>query len=595
MKAKRPWAHRALGVVVTAAVAVWTLAAPAHAVQATAATLYSLPNTASCTKALTNCVLYSKSAALPDGKMVAAFEESTVTSAGSAKGQTIPIYQSTDNGTTWTYLTGVPAPAYASSNSAYAPYVSNWTNPYLYVLPQAVGNLASGTLLMASVVSGDDYNYLDNKASNSSYQPTHDGDRSNTAIALYASTNDGSSWSIVNIIATGGWSNGAGYPATEDTYKQNDPVWEPYLMVYNNQLVCYYSDENDYTGYNATTGVLTLDPNNATTPDPDLQVLDHRTWDGLTADAWSSPVLDVSGTTVTNSSGYSELGGGRPGMTNVVQTSDGEWMMTFEYWGGGDNVRYKVSSSPLTFFSTGGTAGTGITSLSVTSGSAAMSEGGSPVLLRLPNGRILYNSAGSGAVWTNASGSSTGAWTEQQTTMPAAYSRSLTYVPATGRVEIIGGTTTIHYADIDFGNSVGAYDKLVNVGSGKNLGVYAADLLDGQDVVQWADNGSTDQQWHVTALGNGYDVLLDKNSGRALGIWQAGTASGADAVQWVQNASYDQQWQLIAVGSNYELLNRNSGLALTVSGASTSNGAQLVQQAYTGAGSQLWELVPVSS
>jgi hypothetical protein len=532
---------------------------------------------------------------LPSGRLVAAFEESTVTSSGSAKGQTIPIYKSDDGGTTWQYLTGVQAPAYASSNPAYSQYVSNWTNPYLYVPPQAVGNLASGTLLMASVVSGDDYYYLDQKASNPNYTPTHDGDRSNTAIALYASTDSGATWTFENIIATGGWSNGYSYPATEDTHHENDPVWEPYLMVYNNQLVAYYSDENDYTGYNTTTGAPTLDPNNSTTPDADTQILTHRTWNGLSSASWSSPVVDVSGTTITNSSGYSEIGGGRPGMANVVQTSDGMWMMTFEYWGGGNNVRYKFSSNPLNFYSVGGVAGTGVSSLPVTSGSGSLSQGGSPVLLRLPNGRILYNAAGSGNVWTNASGSSTGAWTQQATGMPAAYSRSLTYIPATGRVEIVGGTTTIQYADVDFGNSTGAYYKLVNENSGKDLGVWGADLLDGQKVVQWTDNGSADQLWHVMNLGNGYDTLLDKNSGRALGVWQASTASGANAVQWVQNASYDQQWQLVAVGSYYELKNRNSGLALSVSGGSTSDGAQVVQQAYTGATSQLWSLVQVSS
>ncbi|WP_236656507.1 RICIN domain-containing protein [Streptacidiphilus jiangxiensis] len=517
-----------------------------------------------------------------------------MTSSGSADGQTIPIYKSDDNGTTWQHLTDVEAPAYASSNSAYAQYVSNWTNPYLYVLPQAVGNLASGTLLMATVVSGDDHNYLDQKTGNPNYTPTHDGDRNNTAIALYSSTDSGSTWNVVNVITTGGWSNGLNYPATANTYHQSDPVWEPYLLVYDNQLVAYYSDENDYTGYDPTTGAPTLDPHNATTPDAGTQILAHRTWDGV-ASSWSSPVVDVSGTTITNSSGYSEIGGGRPGMTNVVRTSDGQWMMTFEYWGGGDNVRYKIASDPLHFYSVGGVAGTGITSLPVTSGSGSLARGGSPVLLRLPNGRILFNAAGSGDVWTNAGGSSSGAWTEQHTTMPSAYSRSLTYVPGTGRVEIVGGTTTISYADTDFGSSVGAYDRLVNVNSGKSLGVLGADLLDGQSVVQWTGNASADQLWHVTDLGNGYDTLLDKNSGRALGVWQAGTASGANAVQWVQNGSNDQQWRLVAVGSDYELVNRNSGLALGVSGASTGDGAQIVQQAYTGATSQLWSLVPVSS
>jgi hypothetical protein len=586
--------RKALIVVLAIAAALWTFAMPAQASTPTPATLYQLPSNASCTKATTNCALYPKTAALPSGRLVAAFEKSTVTASGSADGQTIPLYKSDDNGTTWQQLADVKAPAYASSNPAYSSYVSNWTNPYLYVLPQAVGNLASGTLLMATVVSGDDYNYLDQKATNSSYTPTHDGDRSNTAIALYSSTDSGSTWNVVNVITTGSWSNGANYPATENTYHQNDPVWEPYLMVYNNQLVAYYSDENDYTGYDSSTGVPTLDPNNNTTSDPATQILAHRTWDGVSS-SWSSPVVDVSGTTVTNSSGYSEIGGGRPGMTNVVQTSDGKWMITYEYWGGGNNVRYKIASDPLHFYSVGGDAGTGITSLPVTSGSSRLSLGGSPVLMRMPNGRILFNAGSSGDIWTNASGSSTGAWTQQHTTMASSYSRSLTYIPNTGRVEIVGGTTTISYADIDFGNSTGAYYKLVNANSGKALGVYAADLHDGQNVVQWTDNGSADQLWHVTDVGSGYSTLLDKNSGRALGILAASTASGANAVQWVQNSGNDQQWQVVAVGSNYKLVNRNSGLALTVSGASTSDGAQIVQQAYTGASSQLWSLVLVSS
>ncbi|MEV6537979.1 RICIN domain-containing protein [Streptomyces sp. NPDC051665] len=581
-------------VVLAIAAAPWTFVTPAQASTPTPATLYQLPSTASCTKATNNCALYPKTAVLPSGRLVAAFEKSTVAASGSADGQTMPLYKSDDNGTTWQHLADVKAPAYASSNPAYSSYVSNWTNPYLYVLPQAVGNLASGTLLMATVVSGDDYNYLDQKATNANYTPTHDGDRSNTAIALYSSTDSGSTWNVVNVITTGSWSNGANYPATENTNHQNDPVWEPYLMVYNNQLVAYYSDENDYTGYDSSTGVPTLDPNNSTTSDPATQILAHRTWDGVSS-SWSSAVVDVSGTTVTNSSGYSEIGGGRPGMTTVVQTSDGKWMMTYEYWGGGDNVRYKIASDPLHFYSVGGTAGTGVTSLSVTSGSSALSRGGSPVLMRMPNGRILFNAAGSGDVWTNASGSSTGAWTQQHTTMASSYSRSLTYIPNTGRVEIVGGTTTISYADIDFGNSTGAYYKLVNANSGKALGVLGADLLDGQNVVQWTDNGSADQLWHVTDVGSGYSTLLDKNSGRALGILAASTSTGANAVQWVQNSGNDQQWQVVAVGSNYKLVNRNSGLALGVSGASTSDGAQIVQQAYTGASSQLWSLVLVSS
>lgn len=118
---------------------------------------------------------------------------------------------------------------------------------------------------------------------------------------------------------------------------------------------------------------------------------------------------------------------------------------------------------------------------------------------------------------------------------------------------------SISYSDMDVGYSVGAYYKLVNRNSGKDLGVYGASLQDGANVVQWTDNGSADQQWHVTDLGNVYNTLYDKNSGRALGIWQASTTNGANAVQWVENNGNDQQWQLVAVGSYYKLVNRDSG------------------------------------
>jgi len=118
---------------------------------------------------------------------------------------------------------------------------------------------------------------------------------------------------------------------------------------------------------------------NVTGTDSHGQIVAHRTWNGTGA-AWSAPVLDVAGSTT--------VGAGRPGMPTVVPTSDGKWLMTYEYWGGGDNVRYKVAASPLSFFSVGGAAGTGVGSLPVTAGSGAVAQGGSPVLTRLPNGRI---------------------------------------------------------------------------------------------------------------------------------------------------------------------------------------------------------------
>jgi hypothetical protein len=218
--------------------------ASAQAYNPTGGILYQL-GSEPCLKGRGNCAVYPKSAQLPSGRLVASFEKSTVVPAtGSADGQTLPVYKSDDHATTWQPLSEVKAPAYLSSDPKYAKYTSNWTNPYLYTLPQDVGNLKQGTLLLASVVSGDDQYYREHKAADPNWTPSNDGDRSDLAIALYSSTDEGASWKIVNVVATGGRQGGSAGAigqniAAADTHRQVDPVWEPYLMVYQGQLVCY--------------------------------------------------------------------------------------------------------------------------------------------------------------------------------------------------------------------------------------------------------------------------------------------------------------------------------------------------------------------
>ncbi|MBB5802925.1 hypothetical protein F4560_002693 [Saccharothrix ecbatanensis] len=573
-------------------------AVPGQAVSPTPRTLYQLPSNAQCTKGLGNCAIYSKAAALPSGRLVAGFERALVGPTGTAVGQVIPVYRSDDDGTTWQPLSEVRAPAYMSSNPAHAKYTSNWGSPFFYVLPQNVGSLSAGTLLLSTTVTGEDHYYTEQKAANPNWVPTNDGDRRDMATALYSSTDQGASWTFLNIITTAGWQGGSAGAigqriARANTYRQVDPVWEPYLMVYNNQLVAYYSDENDFTGYNTSTGVLTMRADNATAGDSHGQVIAHRTWNGNSSSPWSAPVLDVAGYT-HSVGGVNQIGGGRPGMPNVVPTTDGRWMMTYEYFGGGDNVRYKISSNPLDFFSVGGEAGTNISALPVTAGSPALTTGGSPVVIRLPDGRLMFNASGSGDVWVNPSGSSTGAWTRQHTTIDAGYFRNLTHVPRTGRVLILSGAGTIRHADIDFGRSAGAYYKLVNRQSGKVLDAFGADLADGANLVQWADNGGFNQHWHVTDIGGGYRSLLNRNSGRAVSIYGASTADAARAAQWVQNLAPDQAFTLEPVGAYYEIRARHSGKLLSVGGGSTADGAEVIQWPDENRLEQQWSLVQVA-
>ncbi|MFF9808344.1 RICIN domain-containing protein [Streptomyces coeruleorubidus] len=593
---------RALGTFGAAAALLAVPASGAQAYNPTGGILYQLGSDA-CLKGRGNCAVYPKTAQLPGGRLVASFEKSTVVAkSGSADGQTLPVYKSDDDGSSWQPLSEVKAPAYLSKDPKYARYTSNWTNPYLYVLPQSVGGLKSGTLLLASVVSGDDQYYKQHKAADPNWTPSNDGDRSDLAIALYASTDQGSSWKVLNVVATGGWQGGAAGAtgqniAAANKYRQVDPLWEPYLMVYEGKLVCYYSDENDYTGFDPVTGVPKKDPANDTATDSHGQILVHRTWDGRSTN-WSDPVVDVSGSVQDVGGGKTEIGGGRPGMTNVVPTADGRWMLTFEYWGGGANTRYVIADNPLKFFR-GSQTGMSVGSLPVVAGSRPLTGGGSPVLIRLPDGRLVYNAANSGNVWVNESGRSDGVWTEYQTTSRAGYSRNLQYVDGTGRIAILNnqGTSTIAYAEVDLGDSAGAYYRLVNRKTGQVIGTgnktNDANLGNGDtpDVVLEDAGAAADpdtQQWHVVTKPDGGTTLLNRSGGRAAAIWTGNATVGQRIGQWVDNSSTGS-WNLVKTSDGYYKLQAVKNTSLYLTGASA--GAPLTLQNAADDGSQEWKLV----
>ncbi|WP_329276264.1 RICIN domain-containing protein [Streptomyces sp. NBC_01451] len=593
---------QALGSLVAAAALLAVPMATAQAYDPTGGILYQLGNEP-CLKGRGNCAVYPKSAELPGGRLVASFEKSTVvTKSASADGQTLPVYKSDDAGTSWQPLSEVKAPAYLSADPRYARYTSNWTNPYLYVLPQKVGALKKGTLLLASVVSGDDYYYKEHKAADPNWTPNNDGDRKDLAIALYSSTDDGRSWKVVNVIATAGWQGGSAGAvgqnvAAANTYRQVDPLWEPYLMVYDGKLVCYYSDENDYTGFDPVTGVPALDPANDTATDSHGQILAHRTWDGSAA-KWSDPVVDVAGSNQDMGGGKTEIGGGRPGMTNVVPTTDGRWLLTFEYWGGGANTRYVIADSPLKFFR-GSRTGMSVGTLPVVAGSRPLAGGGSPVLIRIPDGRLVYNASNSGDVWVNESGRSDGVWTEYQTTSPAGYSRNLQYVDSTGRVAILNnqGTSTIAYAEVDLGDSAGTYYRLLNRKTGQVIGTgnrtNDANLGNGDTPdVALEDAGAAanpdTQSWHVVTEPNGGTTLLNRSGGRSAAIWTGNATVGQRIGQWVDNSATGS-WNLIKTDDGFYKLQSLKNTNVYLTGA-TAWAPLTLQNAATD-GSQDWKLV----
>jgi len=604
---RSPGAPRGKAVLLAAAMVVVALlaATPAHAYQPTPGVVYVADSPASCNKR--PCVLYPKSAQLPDGRIVATFENSQ----SAVVGQTLPVYSSDDQGATWQKRADIKPPAQLSTDPAVAKYTSNWTNAQPYVLPQAVGSLAEGTLVVASIVSGDDAYYNEQKAANGNWTPTADGDRKDVALALYASDDRGATWRFVNIIAAGGWQGGSagsiGRTSQANSTQQVDPLWEPHLLAYQGQLVAYYSDENDYLGYDSTTGVPTIDPDNATASDSHGQVLVHRTWGGQTS-AWSAPVIDVAGLTVDRGNGKKEIGGGRPGMTTVVQTTDGKWMLTHEWFGGGADVQVHISDSPLTFRSA---AGRPITDLTVPSGGHTLATGGSPVLSALPDGRIAYNAAGSSSIWVNESGRSDGTWKEYQTPIGAGYSRTIQPVDATGRVLVLqaawagGSTGPVSYVDVDLGRAAGDYATLVNRKTGQVLAPADGKTQDANltgnvaDLVSQPASAADTQSWHVVSKGSNV-TFLNKAGGRAAGIWTGQGVAGRQLAQWVDDGGADKVWTLEPTSDGYQRIRSTANNALYVTGAQ-AGGAVTVESALsaggdgTGDDAQEWKIVTASS
>ncbi|WP_443751306.1 hypothetical protein [Asticcacaulis solisilvae] len=222
----------------------------------------------------------------------------------------------------------------------------------LYELPSAVGALPAGTLLWAGSVGGD-----------TSSAPME--------IRIYASRDEGATWSYLSNCATG------------TVPRSGGGLWEPnFAIAGNGDLVCYYSDETR-AGHSQ---ILT-------------EVTSH---DGVT---WSAPVDVVSSPTQAD----------RPGMASVVKLASGSYLMSFEMCGPLNCAAFtKTSPDGVNWSPTDG-HGTAI----------ALADGTTfwhTPTLTLANGQLLATgqiltkngtpvTGNGGTLFINRAGDGTGGWT----------------------------------------------------------------------------------------------------------------------------------------------------------------------------------------
>ncbi|KAI0130566.1 BNR/Asp-box repeat protein [Xylariales sp. AK1849] len=297
-------------------------------------------------------VLYARSVQLYDGRLLATWENYSP----EPPLVYFPIYESLDDGASWHELSKVEDQV----NGYGLRY-----QPFLYQLPQAFGKFPKGTVLLSG--------------------SSIPADLSSTHIELYASTDKGRTWEFVSHIASGG----VALPNNGET-----PVWEPFLMTYQDTLIVYYSDQRD----NETYG----------------QKLVHQETKDLVH--WGDVIDDVTSPTYTD----------RPGMPVITKLPNGDYLIVYE--NGGTSVSeaysfpvyYRIASDPRKFLEAPAHY------INTTTGDIPVS---SPYVVWSPvggpQGSIIVSGGGQQPLYINRDGGNPDAWVTYNISAPAAYTRNL--------------------------------------------------------------------------------------------------------------------------------------------------------------------------
>jgi hypothetical protein len=552
--------------------------------------------------------------------------------------QVYPIYRSTNGGTTWTHVSDVVP-------SQNFPTLTRTSQPFLFEVPQQVGSLAAGTLLLAGMIMPED--------------------RSSSRLVIYKSADRGASWSLLSTVDTGG-------PAVYDPSPTSTTttVWEPSLALDSaRNLVTYFSDERQKAN-----GILQA-------------VSLRRSTDG--GQTWG-PVVNVAA--VGNQSD-------RPGMITVTKLPNGQYLATYEVVNRPSQsvntavVYYKLSSDGVTWSAnslgtpikladgrgigsspyvrwvpTGGPNGTVIVASKWALDSAGNisvgqnfyvnhnlgqgswermpfavtydandSQGGtfsgfaqgfdvSPDGLTLyqatnvENNVTTYNDIRVGTIPLNATryeaeratrnnvslvshvdasnGSKVGninfsdSYVEFNVKAPAAgtYTVNVRYDNGTGAtsnhsVRVNGGTAfTVNYPPtVDWGRFGWAQ--------------FSTSLVAGSNTIRFAYNGTFAELDAIDVYPAGSAQpefrIVNRSSGKFLEITSAALADGAGAGQWGDTNHPTQIWSVAPPTGGYtKLTNKNSGKLLEIPNAQTADGVQAAQWGPTGNATQEWALTP---
>jgi hypothetical protein len=137
------------------------------------------------------------------------------------------------------------------------------------------------------------------------------------------------------------------------------------------------------------------------------------------------------------------------------------------------------------------------------------------------------------------------------------------------------------------GGGTGTWVQLQNRATGLEIDGMGR-TSNGSNAGQWANSGSSNQQWQIVADGSYVRI-----QNRATGLFLDGmgrTTNGDAAGQWSDSNSTNQQWTETSSGGYVRFQNRATGLFLDGIGR-TSNGSDLGQWGSSSSYNQQWQIV----
>lgn len=471
-----------------------------------------------------------------DGKLYCTFE-SAIASEEAGGEFVFPIYESEDKGKTWkkvgeivnddtvhpdewyqvTYNDkGVPTEGKQVSKDTEGAIRHPWSMhncPQLFVLPQDLGSLKKGTLLCA----GDAVTIEENpqKVSDAGY-----GGLWKTSLDLYYSTDKGRSWTYLNTIADGG-RNIMGYT----------PVWEPFFLFHDDQLICYYSDETDRPAH--------------------AQKLVHKIMkDGKT---WGTAVDDVA----------FDNKNARPGMPIVTQMENGKWMMVYEGVGTSSPIASfcKIADDPYNW----NPKDPG-TRLPLSNGK----DSGSPYVYTLKDGRVIASTGTHPEVLINTKKDGTGAWLTYEVGAIGGYNRCYLQL-STGELLINGSKgfdqkdNYIYIKSVDVEKDLKEKEELKSLYyitskvKEEVLGIDGGSTANGAKAMTWTnERNSENQMWIPVDMGDGTYTLKNFASGKLLAVKEDGTLVQLNETKEDGDAQKRQRWAAVKKEEGFFTLQNQS-------------------------------------